>query len=141
MKKCRLIFLLVCTLWHAPSVNAQNVVSLSELTWKNRILLAHPATQKELDALWDRLNAAEKNVQERQLQVLATWRNQVKSYPPVNAKIDPVDLMRLLTEQGASYVLIGLDGGIKFKTNQLPPTLEPIFSLIDSMPMRRAELH
>lgn len=36
-------------------------------------------------------------------------------------------------------VLIGLDGGIKLRQNEILQT-EKLFSLIDSMPMRRAEM-
>jgi hypothetical protein len=42
--------------------------------------------------------------------------------------------------RGAQLVLIGKDGGIKARHSEDVFDLERIFTLIDSMPMRRAEM-
>lgn len=41
--------------------------------------------------------------------------------------------------QGFLFILIGKDGGIKLSSDK-PVTLEQLFALIDSMPMRRYEV-
>lgn len=43
-------------------------------------------------------------------------------------------------ESTLELILIGLDGGIKHRTNKLTPALE-IFTVIDGMPMRRSEIN
>lgn len=43
------------------------------------------------------------------------------------------------TDENFKVTLVGLDGGIKMETTKLFPK-EELFELIDSMPMRRAEL-
>ena len=45
-----------------------------------------------------------------------------------------------LQKSGFTLYLIGLDGGIKMEKNEVVP-LEYIFTLIDGMPMRRAEMN
>jgi len=42
--------------------------------------------------------------------------------------------------QGAQLVLIGKDGGVKTRQSEGAFDLERLFALIDSMPMRRAEM-
>ena len=41
--------------------------------------------------------------------------------------------------KGFRFILIGKDGGIKLSSDK-PVTLEQLFALIDSMPMRRYEV-
>jgi hypothetical protein len=44
--------------------------------------------------------------------------------------------LRLNPADGATAILIGLDGGIKLQTGSTPD-LQAVFELIDGMPMRR----
>ena len=121
-------------------LQAQEVTQLSDLTWKNRILVVHPQNASDLSNLWQKLEAAEEAVNERKIQVMATWRNSVRLFPESNLRVSPEALVRLLMVQQADYLLIGLDGSVKLKAAGTPPNLEQVFTLIDSMPMRQSEL-
>lgn len=52
-----------------------------------------------------------------------------------------VELMRLRSDEHPDFelVLIGKDGGVKARTSD-PSAMEDFLSLIDAMPMRRAEI-
>jgi hypothetical protein len=88
-----------------------------DFLWKNRVILVKDAStlEKQLEVFKDH----RKGFEERKLVVL--------QYPMA------------LKEKGVCCTLLGLDGEIKAKSSNIFPK-KFIFELIDSMPMRQAEL-
>ncbi len=104
---------------------------LSDLRWKNRVVIvfgadSDPVVIKQL-ALW---KSAEPGFRERELVVIRA-----------NDSSDPDELARRFRQplNRFTVVLIGKDGGEKFRNDQpVPP--ERLFEIIDAMPMRQSEI-
>ena len=54
------------------------------------------------------------------------------------AEVDEISSFYGLDQNSFSVLLIGKDGGEKYRTSEIPDLAE-MFALIDTMPMRRAE--
>lgn len=119
---------------------------LSEFKWENRLLVilstesnnSHSAHQlKEFDDLTQELA-------DRKLRLLKITPDSVQTF---DYSIQPIKkakesgLWSKLASDNTEFevLLIGLDGGIKFRSKQLVNAQE-IFDRIDSMPMRKSEL-
>lgn len=122
-------------------VEGQN---LEKHQWKNRliVLLSPSYQQEELLKQLRVLKAGEAGLNDRRLIIYQVSPSGYKiglddpAEHPLTAGAfdrfsDPND--------GFALYLIGLDGGIKMENRQ-PVSLADIFALIDTMPMRRAEL-
>ena len=109
---------------------------LKSLTWKNRVIVlyAPEASSTEFQQQKQILAAKTKDLQERDLVVIECVGNALsaedKNYMKSHFTHD-------LT--GFGVWLMGKDGGTKLSSTQ-PVSTEKFFSLIDSMPMRQAEM-
>ncbi|MPR33245.1 DUF4174 domain-containing protein [Salmonirosea aquatica] len=109
---------------------------LESLTWKNRVIVIYTpdASSKEFQQQKQILAAKPKELKERDLVVIEcvgqTLDAEDKNYLARHFSHD-------LTKFGVW--LVGKDGGTKLTETQ-PVTAEKFFSLIDSMPMRQAEM-
>ena len=123
------------------SLNAQN---LEQHQWKDRLLvivsvgLEDEIVQHQLAMLRE----DEQGLKERRLVVYQLTPEYFKK--GVNAKVmiameKPIPDRFSLTNSAFMIYLVGLDGGIKLESPKTV-TLKEIFALIDTMPMRRAEL-
>lgn len=115
-------------------VNAEGLGDVSELIWRNRVILI-----KGSDAEITELQKRRSDIDERHIvwfvidgQSLTTNYDQT-----IFDKLSSFLETKYFTEE-FSTVLIGKDGGIKMTQNTL--NLNHIFSLIDSMPMRIQEM-
>ena len=120
---------------------AQSVQSMQEYRWQNRLLLLHPNNEAALSLLTDLIDEHQAEIEERKLQIFVTWRNRLLALPEIEHKVKATDVLRMLVTHQANMVLIGLDGGIKHQSEQIPPNFEQLFTLIDGMPMRQSELN
>jgi len=117
---------------------------VKEHMWQQRVLIITAVSPtnvgyKEQNQI---LNSGKKGMKERDLVIYRLytdhWLDPSKS--PLNEKqaeaiYDRYDIPR----NTFSVVLIGKDGGVKMRKNDLVTTKE-IFDLIDSMPMRQQEM-
>ena len=108
-----------------------------EFTWQNRLLVIKLSAQAEVDVT--ELERFKAEIDERDIlwfkiegQNLSSNSNRGLSQGFL-ASLD-----RLLDEPSTQVVLIGKDGGVKYRSNALQ--LSVIFDLIDSMPMRQYEI-
>ena len=116
---------------------------LRPLKWQNRVLLlytdslVHPQYQKMEEALLK----GEKAVGSRKLVVYTIMGQQVSRGLPARTWQDNLPLREAgqNLDKGFGLELIGLDGGVKYRSTSAVP-LEELWTLIDGMPMRRAEL-
>lgn len=120
---------------------------LSEFRWENRILLISALldtlTGEELQALRKVLTTEAKPLRERDLIVIDLSQRPLNL--PNAKRLSPAksDLLsrklKLSEATGPVYLLLGKDGGEKARQSpQLD--LAKLFALIDTMPMRRAEM-
>jgi hypothetical protein len=122
----------------------ENTVDLKQYQWKNRLLLVFAPTREEpsFKALHDSTVARRADVEDRDLvvfELLESGPSSVDGDP-----LDPATARQLRNRFGAppggfSVVLVGKDGGVKLD-RQDRTSLEEIFALIDSMPMRQEEM-
>ncbi len=133
MKAIKTILLLF--VMHGSALTAQQ---LSDYKWKNRVLVlsdSPPHANYVKNAL-QLINDSSKKIEQRDLIILIYKEDNLYNlddkeilFKSINSTIKNLN----------GYLLIGKDGGIKSK-QPYPLQLEEIFELIDSMPMRRAEM-
>ena len=116
------------------------LTSLEQLEWSNRIIVIKPAQNPSLQKEIAQLKQRNAEIDDRDI----IWftlsdKTLVSNYPGKIAAQLQQQLLSLLPKSQAQVVLIGKDGGIKDKNNEL--NLSRIFSLIDQMPMRIAEMN
>ncbi len=110
------------------SISAQ---MLRDYQWKNRlVVLFHP--QPKAQQLTDQLSslrAREKELNERDMLLIV---------PKMDHQSNLLEDLGIATGfQGV--VLVGKDGGVKYKSS-FPVSPDLLLDLVDSMPMRRAEI-
>lgn len=116
----------------------------SQHRWEDRVLLIYTADVKE--DRWKSqlaiLAADPVGMAERKLVVYQIVDGHYKNGWEAQGdwkKLESYTYPASSTTQGFEIVLIGLDGGVKLRQNELL-SLAKLYALIDGMPMRRAEL-
>lgn len=118
---------------------------IDKYRWDNRLLIvvADAVESDKVLAISRAITAAECEIADRDM--LVSW-----IYPDGSGRIGPEQLspgsvkslrnfLRLDSGAGFLMALVGKDGGIKARYDELP-SLDAVFGLIDGMPMRRAEM-
>ncbi|WP_158279767.1 DUF4174 domain-containing protein [Coraliomargarita sinensis] len=113
---------------------------LESFRWEYRLILIYTPTE-EIDGALAKLKAAEPEIKERHILwfVFSERESRTNNSDPIEEDFR-TEVLRHYFEDGETTQLrlIGKDGGIKEKADKL--ILERIFSLIDAMPMRQAEM-
>ena len=121
---------------------------LEEYRWENRILLVKTKSERS--------EKYAKQLEEFRGAAEALKERKIILYQIVGSQYDLIDygntshkesgaLSKEMTDDILNHknqfevILIGLDGGTKYRKTELLTT-EELFSIIDSMPMRRAEM-
>ena len=128
----------------ASQSELEGAVDLSQYEWKNRLVFVFAPTREEpsFHTFHESLMAREADVANRDLVVFELLESEPSTKD--GESLDPA-AARLLRERfgvadGAfSVILVGKDGGVKLDRQQ-QTSLEDIFALIDSMPMRQHEM-
>jgi len=116
-----------------------------EYRWKNRLILLftpelqHPNYQQQIAAFTEE----EEALQDRKLLVFTlTPKGQLLDQDCVIEKEHHLAIYKKydITTQDYAVLLLGLDGGLKRKVVNKLVDPKSLFSLIDTMPMRRAEM-
>ena len=126
-----------------PTRLSSDTIDLGGHQWKHRIVLVF-AESDERPEFRDFMGAwlrEQTDVSDRDLVVFETLikgTSRGPSGPLTPAQAD--DLRKRFATAGEPFevVLIGKDGGVKLRSRSA--SLAPIFGLIDTMPMRRAEM-
>ena len=117
---------------------------LSQYRWQNRLIVLQARAEGE-NICRQQLQVLEEDVEglmERKLIVvqLAESENRIHLPEPLPLELKEKDQKRFrASEKPFSFILIGLDGGVKLRSHELV-SREYLYALIDGMPMRRAEL-
>lgn len=111
----------------------QNDDLLRKYQWKNRVILLYtPSTGQEMLRKQQEILAKEEaGLKDRDLVVLEITPESGKSFQQIQSRYNLKDSF--------TFVLLGKDGGVKKQSDELV-SLEVLFSLIDSMPMRQSEM-
>jgi hypothetical protein len=128
------IFLLLAMLSHSFGEE----VTLDELKWKNRVVLFFPDASKN-----DNLDFSflKDELQDRKLVYFIFQNDEIISNSDYTLSQEQQKSIRSKYQMGyskSSWVLIGLDGGVKVKKDG-DLDWDFIFNTVDSMPMRRSE--
>lgn len=114
---------------------------LEQHEWKNRLLIVTAENSDIMQQQMDVLNNDLKGLKKRKLLIYKVTPTQyakgIKSKSWISNKVFYSKLKR--TSKNFEIILIGLDGGVKLRQTELL-SLEKLFTLIDGMPMRRAEI-
>lgn len=123
-----------------PTGNAQD---LREYQWRNRlvILVDHTLYTQELQSQYQLLIREEAKLKERDIILISLSPSEVHTTSNKSDDLEANAIYKALSlpKHYSGLLLIGKDGGVKLKKNfEVLPEL--IFTRIDGMPMRRAEM-
>ena len=114
---------------------------LSSYQWKNRILII-TGDSDEMKNCYQRYKKEEKSIIDRDMVLIYISPSSILTFPTTTGiedkKLQIIHHFDIQSEKGET-ILIGKDGGVKLR-KPLPVTTDEVFDLIDSMPMRRAEM-
>ena len=119
-------------------------LDLQQYQWQNRIIVLY-ANETELDLLTmqlELLTEEPNELSERKLLVIQAHKDRYKIIFPENSEWVSSSLkgeLNIIKKTEFEVFLLGLDGGIKLRQQEILQT-EKLFSLIDGMPMRKAEI-
>ena len=140
MKKFLLIVLLLIT----PL--AMSSQSLSEYQWKNRIVVIFTEAKdsKEFKEQLEQFEGFQNNpkgFKERKLVLIHALPEKHRTVIPNESEWQDSKLYQKMKKSKEAFevILIGLDGGVKLRQQEVLET-KKLFDLIDSMPMRQAEI-
>lgn len=111
--------------------------SPQDFIWKNRILIIQ---NNESDSSWFQQDLRP-NLKDRKLLVFQFKGSQLERATSDN-EIKSEDFLEMLESRPSkqnTWILIGLDGGVK-NYGEIGPIPEEIFKIIDAMPMRQSEI-
>ncbi|WP_295178955.1 DUF4174 domain-containing protein [uncultured Christiangramia sp.] len=137
----RNLTLLIIIIFYGMTSKAQD---LQQYQWQNRIIVLY-ANETELDLLTmqlELLTEEPNELSERKLLVIQAHKDRYKIIFPENSEWVSSSLkgeLNIIKKTEFEVFLLGLDGGIKLRQQEILQT-EKLFSLIDGMPMRKAEI-
>lgn len=140
MKRYRFWLLGLVFFWATSLLSAQD---LSQHHWKDRLLviwtvdtLAEPYVRQI-----SLLKEQQSGLDERKLVIYSRWQESYRKGVEVSGWIAarPENLFKPASAAEFEVVLIGLDGSVKLRQQQVL-SAEELFARIDAMPMRRQEL-
>lgn len=129
-----LIFALISSQAHAMN-------SLSELTWKKRVVIVFgDADDAKVKRQIETLIRQRLELEERDLVVIRVTNDEATAAFGRVAEPDAGALRNEADVKEGSFqvLLVGKDGGIKLRSETVVPHVE-LFDVIDRMPMRQAE--
>ncbi|MUP45298.1 DUF4174 domain-containing protein [Gramella sp. BOM4] len=131
--------LLICCVIMSQAIFGQ---SLDKYQWKHRLFLVF-TEEAESNLLQEQLKLLKKKkeeFEERKLKLIHVIPGKQRELLPVQTQWQNSELFQQKKkDSGFEVVLIGLDGGAKLREPKIVQP-EEIFDLIDSMPMRQAEM-
>ncbi|MGD8556653.1 MAG: DUF4174 domain-containing protein [Chromatiales bacterium] len=129
------LFLLAC----AQADNVKRLENLDILEWTHRIILISVDAEQKPDIL-QRLERDNADIDERHIAWFLLSDADILSNldADLSPVLDQVIRKEYFRNTKTGVVLIGKDGGVKYRDNALD--LDEIYGRIDLMPMRRAEM-
>ena len=116
--------------------------SLSEYQWKNRLIVVFTELENSQDyqKQMEVINEDQKGLSDRKLKVIHAIPGKHQTVFPDSSAWQNSNLYQEKeSKTDFEVILIGLDGGVKLRQSK-PVETKQLFGLIDSMPMRQAEM-
>jgi hypothetical protein len=118
--------------------------NLSQYQWENRLVLlfAPSPSYTDYQIQMDSFQQEKSGMSDRKLVVLSVFSDSMTSTDNkawTDTDVRNLRINYLPGDQESASLLIGLDGGVKWRTD-IPASTAELFSRIDAMPMRRREL-
>ena len=116
--------------------------SLSEYQWENRLIIVFTEsdTSEEFQNQIEILDEDQNGLKDRKLKVLHAVPGKHQTVLPNKSGWQDSNLYeKKESKTDFEVILIGLDGGVKLRQTK-PVETKQLFGLIDSMPMRQAEM-
>lgn len=122
----------------------QGGFDVNDYQWKNRLLITFSNTPAEDPAksLIAAIKLDKEAFLDRNMVLITIYDSSVSKADTLLLNPDAISTLRSQYEMPhgtTGVVLVGKDGGVKLKKTA-PTRLEEIYSLIDTMPMRRQEM-
>jgi len=135
---------IILSLWGLALPFSSFTQELAKYQWENRLVLlfAPSCSYTEYQLQMDSLQKNPEGLKDRKLIVLSVFSDSMVSTDDKAWTYGDVRALRknyLPEDQESAFLLIGLDGGVKWRTDLVAST-EALFSRIDVMPMRRREM-
>lgn len=116
----------------------------ADYKWQNRavVVFTDSTNSEKFEAQRKELIAGMKGFEERKLVLLHSTPTKLRKCLPVDSEwMDDTGIHNQMLDKEADFevILIGLDGGVKLRQKEILESTH-LFSIIDSMPMRQAEL-
>jgi hypothetical protein len=134
---------LISALWVFTGKDALSM-DLTPFAWKNRLLLmfAPDDRNSHLKKLKTEIDRRQFEVDDRDLVVFEVLESGPSLMGPTELGQTEADALRdrfKIPRNAFMVVLVGKDGGVKLKSDERV-TIDDVFDLIDSMPMRQNEM-
>lgn len=136
MRSAKLLLILVAFM--SVKALAEASISLSEARWEHRVILVSTTSSEVASHLKQQLSAYPELRAERKLIGIIKSPDGILQIGNPNLSINSA--APTLTSAQDTVLLIGLDGGIKHRYPAETFDIDVMFSHIDAMPMRRAEM-
>jgi hypothetical protein len=116
---------------------------LTDFKWQHRLLITQVDSERKLSQLRDEIQSYSIDFGARKLLALIriednTWIINVSTAQTVSPSLSS-EILEIISQNPDTILLIGLDGGIKYRYSTEAFSLKQVFNQIDLMPMRRAE--
>lgn len=139
-----LVYFVITLFTHFQATSENTVLDLDDYTWKNRIVLvfADQNSSALLKQQVDHLLTDKPGLIDRNLLVFSIPTNEnIKEVVQGDSfRVNDVLESQYNRKQHNFYVvLIGKDGGVKYKSDSLLES-QRLYGIIDAMPMRQAEM-
>ena len=124
------------------AIHPMSSQSLSEYQWENRLIVIFTETDnsKEFQNQMEILNEDQKGLNDRKLKVINAIPGTHQTIFPEKSGWQSSNLyQKKESKTDFEVILMGLDGGVKLRQTK-PVETKQLFDLIDSMPMRQAEM-
>ncbi|WP_339924697.1 DUF4174 domain-containing protein [uncultured Cyclobacterium sp.] len=134
--------ILIIFLFLIASTLSQSNITLSDLQWKNRVLLVFPSDHKAKEMDFSLTEDLEVNLKDRYL-IYFYFGDSLISNSAHSFDSDYQKKLKQRYQMGSkehSYVLIGKDGSSKMKKEGDSIDWQALFETIDAMPMRIREI-
>lgn len=114
---------------------------LSSYQWKNRILIIS-GDSYEMQSCYQLYKKEKEKIKDRDMKLIYISPSMIQTFPytpDIEAiKANIISHFAIHPDKGET-ILIGKDGGVKLR-KPIPVSTSEVFDLIDSMPMRQAEM-
>jgi hypothetical protein len=133
---------LIAIFFFFNTISMQSNITLSDLQWKNRVLLVFPTDDDSRNIKFELTEELGKELEDRDL-IYFYMSDEIISNSELSFSADYQKKLKQQFKKGSKrpiYVLIGKDGSAKLRKENDTIDWQGLFATIDAMPMRMREM-